>query len=159
MVKLPEGSDAMEYKFKVGDKVRCTSQGSWIDGQVATVLETDVWGGDEVNGHLLQLNGGRAVVEPECMEMATTVDYRKPSEVQNLIESRNVSAEPTLIPKMPITPFDPRVYTDPAYKLLKSTSRELLSVLEKRQWASEDQRKVYVRWKNAVGAIGEEKTM
>lgn len=54
--------------MKVGDKVKCHVQGSWVDGLVGTILALNVTSSDEIHGHQLQMHCGVTVVEPEALE-------------------------------------------------------------------------------------------
>lgn len=57
----------MTDEFRVGDRVRCHSPGSWVDGKEGTVAALDVLSSDDIRGHQIQMPNGYTVVEPSCL--------------------------------------------------------------------------------------------
>lgn len=58
--------------FKVGDRVRCSLPGSWLDGREATITELNVTASDGVTGHGLKIEGvGVSVTDPSNLTLIT----------------------------------------------------------------------------------------
>lgn len=46
-----------ENRFRVGDRVRCSWPGSWVDGRTATITALGVVSTDGIAGHRVHVDG------------------------------------------------------------------------------------------------------
>ena len=60
----------MTDQFQPGDRVACRLPGSWVDGKEGVIVQLSVRSSDGVWGHMIQVDRGVTVVEPECLERA-----------------------------------------------------------------------------------------
>lgn len=62
--------------LKVGDRVTCHEPGSWVDGKAGTIKQLNVWGSDNIKGHVVVVDGtnGYTVLPPLALVLVPPED-------------------------------------------------------------------------------------